>query len=220
MTGGVRAAVGARRDVMAGPLVFWPNRKSKLGLQQSSKVPRTHRYNWFTTPPTMKNTELKLLRQARNSIDAVDDPEFRDSFITDVDRKLPEYAGILRHLFTLLDGRAKAVREGRELVQDAEKWLEESRAMADRCKVIAKENLDLRVENEAKTADLRRLRAEIDPDEIRLKIMYAVDKATADRDEQLRTARAEIVDLRSRIDELERSKRKLRDALARLSEKI
>jgi vacuolar-type H+-ATPase subunit I/STV1 len=163
--------------------------------------------------------DLKALVKSKRAVDAVDDLEFRNSFATDVDRYLPAYAGIVPHLFALLDGRAQAVRECQDLVANADRSLAEAREMVNSIKSMAKDNQDLRADNETKTAELRRLRKEIDPDEIQLKIMYAIDEATARKDQEIRSARAEIVELRSRVEELERSKKKLREAIARLSEK-
>ena len=86
------------------------------------------------------------------------------------------------------------------------------------CKRVARDNVVLTAENEAKTADLRRLQKSIDPDEIKLRIMYAVEEAIAEKTAELATERAEIVSLHERISELERSKKRLREALARLSD--
>lgn len=72
-------------------------------------------------------------------------------------------------------------------------------------------------ENEAKTADLRKLRKEIDPDEIKLRIMYAVDEAMIAKDKELEETRAQLRAHESEIDELKRSKKRLREAIERLS---
>ena len=58
--------------------------------------------------------------------------------------------------------------------------VELDKAFAD-IRRLQSEHDAIKAENDAKTADLRRLQKEIDPDEIKLRIMYAADVATAPR---------------------------------------
>lgn len=204
---------------MAGPLVFWPNRKSKHGAQSSAKVPRAHRKPFATEPPVMK-TKAKLFERPIDRYGTLDHPDLLAEMRSGMARDMPGYVEVFDLVLKHRDALASMVKvlEDKEaLHSETAKVLDEAQAEIRKLESVTKENTKLREENEAKTADLRKLRDQIDEDKIQLRILYAVDEACAGRDGELKAARGEIAELKSRIAELESSKRKLRDALNRLS---
>lgn len=204
---------------MAGPLVFWPNRKSKHGAQASSKVPRAHRKPFATEPPVMR-TKLKPSRTQLDRFGTLDHPDLLAEMRSEIASEMPGYLEIFDLVLKHRDALAsmvKVLEDKEKLHSDAARVLDEAQAELRKLENVTKENARLREENEAKTADLRKLRDQVDEDKIQLRILYAIDEACAERDGELKAARGEIAELKSRIAELESSKRKLRDALNRLS---
>lgn len=124
---------------------------------------------------------------------------------------------VLHDLFAQVDDLAEShskLRASEVRIAANLRLLEEAKRLLDgleRMRNAAEE--DSRI----KTADLRRLRAEIDPDEINLKIMYAVDAALEQSSAEIGECRATIASYQSEIQELKRSKKRLREALERLS---
>lgn len=94
---------------------------------------------------------------------------------------------------------------------------EHERLEADVLAAVRKEREEHEAAREKLIAEIRALKKEIDPDEIRLKIMYAVDEATAAKDKVIAEQRATIVTMQSEIEELKRAKKRLREALDRLA---
>ncbi len=77
------------------------------------------------------------------------------------------------------------------------------------------EQAKLTVEIEAKTAALRQLQRERDPERIEREVSDRVSKATADLDTRLLVVKQENAQLRRDADELRASKKRLREALDR-----
>lgn len=76
----------------------------------------------------------------------------------------------------------------------------------------------IQVDNEAKTAELRALQRERDPERLERLIAERVAAATADLEAKLAVSKGIAADLNRTIDELRASKRKLREALDRAKE--
>lgn len=102
--------------------------------------------------------------------------------------------------------------------QDAAQFHEEvvdTRRLIDQ---VQREHKALTVDNEQKTAALRELQRERDPERIQRLIQEAVDKALIDANKQIADLRASAATKDSAITELKASKRKLREALDRFKE--
>jgi hypothetical protein len=183
---------------MAGPFTWWPNRKSAIGLRQCSKRPYAHSRVFVTAPPVARSPMLDL-----NTLG--------------VDEKTMLRAEIER----LQSENRRLVAREADLREDAQRLLESSDAIARhsegttaRCKEVVEaakaEFIELRKQ-------LAAAQKEADPDTIALKIMYAVDAATERHQREVAELRAVISTKDTEIAELKRSKRRLREALDRLS---
>jgi hypothetical protein len=180
---------------MAGPLVFWANRKSKLGLRHNvSKRPYAyaHRRPFVTTPPIAEEPMLDL-----TTLGGVDEL----ALVKDENAKLKrQNEGLRADLREMLDGTAAQLDRSERTLAEARRLVESTQS-----------------EFEQLRAELRDARKEADPETLALKIMYGVDAATEHHHRELGELRAVIATKDSEISELKRSKRRLREALDRLS---
>lgn len=183
---------------MAGPFTWWPNRKSAIGLRNCSKRPYSHSRVFVTTPPIAENPMLDL-----NTL-GVDEKEVLRSHVAHLESELRKAAA-----------RESDVREDmklllattEELSKHADERLAEARVIVEKAKT----------EYEKMRATVIAAQKEADPDTIALKVMYGVDERTEHHAREKAELRGIIAAKDSEIAELKRSKRRLREALDRLS---
>lgn len=209
---------------MAGPLVFWPNRKSRNGLRRLSRVPRRlYRPTWFTTPPIAKEDAVSeevnnLLIQVFNCVaSSVGEPAETGLIVTD---GVVLCQRILKMMPKLLVQRRDILTREVEYA-DKEIAVAEAELAAQQAKqrqlVAESEREEIAAERDDIAAKLSALRKEVDPEAIQLRIMYAADEATTAKQRELAEARSEIATLKSEVEELKRGKKRLREALDRLA---
>lgn len=183
---------------MAGPFTWWPNRKSAIGLRNCSKRPYSHSRVFVTQPPIAGTPMLDL-----NTL-GVDKERMLLSKIEQLESENR------RLLAREADGRERV----EQLLASSKMITEHSARLQADCRAVVEQS-------KTEFADLRRQLAaaqkEADPDTIALKIMYGVDAATEHHKREIAELRAVIAAKDSEIAELKRSKRRLRDALDRLS---
>lgn len=177
---------------MAGPFTWWPNRKSAIGLRNCSKRPYSHSRVFVTQPP-IAGSPL-----------GVDKERMLLSRIEQLEGELRKAAA------RDADGREKMAA----LVESSDAVLKNAQETQRRCNAIV----------DASKSEFHELRGKLaaaekaaDPDTIALKVMYGVEAATAHHQRELAEMRGQLAAKDSEIAELKRSKRRLREALDRLS---
>lgn len=177
--------------------VFWANRKSKLGLRKLSKRPYRHCRAWSTQPPVGEDPMFTLKSIALDELSAAKEEVVRSRGEI---RELREQLDAMRHL-------ERAYVEIKQLANDAEAALARNRCLLEE----AQEAVDAALESE------RQARKEADPDTIALKVMYGVDEAMKEQRREVAELRALLAQRDEEIAELKRSKKRLREAIDRLS---
>lgn len=205
------------------------NRKSKNGHRALSRVPRQHRVPpWSCTPPIAKETavneqqlidarrimrELVLAvtgkgesdqRTAHKMLDEIDDTRL----IALANEALTNFRRVHKMFETwdkeLGDTRKTINRLRTELDEDAARLAEVTRAIEERDDLAVK---------------YKELQKRLDPERAQLEIMYAVEAATKEVRDEIAGLRRELAQRNSEIDNLRASKKKLREAIARLTDK-
>ncbi len=212
---------------MAGPLVFWPNRKSAIGVRACSRVPRHHHLpGWSTTPPIAEVTvdEVKIaVRRVLSGmvlvlIDSSDDAQKKmiDTLDSVDDVRLVALAQEAlqnfkrqKSYYDRIDGEYKTLRGDVDRLRNEMK--NEEGALKEAAKAIA--------ERDEIASKYRELKKQIDPEKQQLEIMYAIDEATAAIKEESTTLRKELGQRQTEIEALRVSKKRLREALDRLAGK-
>jgi chromosome segregation ATPase len=216
---------------VAGPLVFWPNRKSALGLRACSKLPRGHRAPWSTLPPIAKgglmgvvnDADVEAMRKVLGRLLLVmtDPTEAQQQKAERMLAEMPDEALALtasealtgvRRLKTSFEGLENQLATLRKEIEQI-RMLEAAsrRELADGQKAI-KERDDI-------AAKYKELQKQLDPEKQQLEIMYAVDAATVALKEETAKLRSELAQRQGEIETLRASKKRLREALDRLAGK-
>lgn len=204
---------------MAGPLVFWPNRKSRLGIRTLSNLAKraSHRA-WFTTPPIAEDTMKEAAFEAAELNRWIMGEQDKRKRIRLVLEKVgPDLLAAFDDVVLEASEGNRAARELEDRLADLKRVEGSLLDMKRTVEAVRRELAAVSRENDEKTADLRALRKEIDPEEIKLRIMYATDDALIAKNAELAKEKAFSAALTSRVAELERSKKRLREALDRLS---
>lgn len=210
---------------MAGPLVFWPNRKSRMGARRLSRVPRRlFRPPWFTTPPIAKEDDM------RNKLDLTVLPstlaatntagQFAEHLTavhelvkTHAPHLLASYAALLTDFEASADREDALLRLRKENIETKRQLVEALRAHLP----FEEQLKALREQLGEAMAEQRRIRKEHDADAIELRTLYRIDEAMAEHRKELAAAKETIATKDSEIAELRRSKKRLREALDRLA---
>lgn len=213
---------------MAGPLRYWPNRKSKNGHRPLSRVPRHHTHAWSTTPPIAKEDEVTdttttdMRRILRGMVLAMTDSSdaaqaktsamletIQDQVLVQIAQEALANFKRAKISYDKIENELKSVRKDIDRIR--------SEYSADETKL--KEAMKATQERDDIAAKYKELQKQLDPEKHQLEIMYAIDEATKALREESAGLRRELGQRQTEIEALKNSKKRLREALDRLAGK-